>query len=162
MEDKDTREMALLQNADIIVNNHPSDGTLRGAADAMGIPAITLEVGDPNKFQRSMIRSGLSGIYNLLAHFDMLDQEIDIDDSDTVLCSDSEWMYTDTGGILRVLPNVTERVRKGELVAFIADIFGDRVAEYHAPFDGIVIGKETNPVCQSGGRILHLGEIAED
>lgn len=162
MEDKDTREMALLQNADIIVNNHPSDGTLRGAADAIGIPAITLEVGDPNRFQRSMIRSGLSGIYNLLAHFDMLDQEIEIDGSDTVLCSDSEWMYTDTGGILRVLPNVTDRVRKGELVAFIANIFGERVAEYHAPFDGIVIGKETNPVCQSGGRILHLGEIEAD
>ena len=159
MDDEITRRMAILQNADIIVNNHPSDGTLRGAADAMGIPAITLEVGDPNKFQRSMIRSGLSGIYNLLAHFDMLEQEIDDDSSETVLCPDSEWMYTDTGGILRVLPNVTDRVRKGELVAFISDIFGDRTAEYHAPFDGIVIGKETNPVCQSGGRILHLGEL---
>jgi predicted deacylase len=162
MEDEATRDMALLQNADIIVNNHPSDGTLRGAADAMGIPAITLEVGDPNRFQRSMIRSGLAGIYNLLAHFDMLEQEIEINGNDTVLCPDSDWMYTDTGGILRVLPNVTDRVKNGDLVAHITNIFGERVAEYRAPYDGIVIGKETNPVCQTGGRILHLGELPED
>ena len=161
MDDDETRQMALLQNADIIVNNHPSDGTLRGAADAMGIPAITLEVGDPNRFQRSMIRSGLAGIFNLLAHFKMVDQEIDVEENETVLCPDSEWMYTDTGGILRVLPGVTDRVSKGELVAYISNIFGDRVAEYFAPFDGIVIGKETNPVCQTGGRILHLGELGD-
>jgi predicted deacylase len=159
MVDEVTRQMALLQNADIIVNNHPSDGTLRGAADAMGIPAITLEVGDPNRFQRSMIRSGLEGIYNLLSHFDMLDHEIEINDEETVLCSDSEWMFTDTGGILRVIPDVTETVEAGQLVAYISNIFGERVAEYHAPFSGIVIGKETNPVCQSGGRILHLGDV---
>ncbi|MEM1123056.1 MAG: succinylglutamate desuccinylase/aspartoacylase family protein, partial [Bacteroidota bacterium] len=47
MEDPVVKQMALLQNAQIIVHNPPSDGTLRGAADEKGIPAITLEVGNP-------------------------------------------------------------------------------------------------------------------
>ncbi len=162
MRDSTTREMALLQNADIIVHNPPADGTLRGAAADMGIPAITLEVGDPNRFQRSMIRSGLTGVFNLLARLNMIDGDIAEPETPVVLCSGSSWMYTDDGGIIRVAPSVTELVKKGDTVASINDMFGQPRAEYYAPFDGIVIGKETNPVCQTGGRILHLGRIVED
>ena len=46
------RKMAFLQNAQIIVHNHPSDKTLRGTADQLGIPSITVEVGNPNVFQK--------------------------------------------------------------------------------------------------------------
>ena len=159
MDDPATREMALLQNADIIVHNPPSDGTLRGAADAMGIPAITLEVGDPNKFQKGMIRSGYSGIRNLLSHLGMIDEKVQLEDSPAVMCPSSEWMYTDDGGVLRVLPEATEVVKKGDIVANLYNIFGDHIKSYYAPFDGVVIGKETNPVSQTGGRILHLGRL---
>ncbi|CAG8673513.1 965_t:CDS:2, partial [Paraglomus brasilianum] len=33
-----------------------SDGSLRGAAMERGIPAITVEIGDPSKFQRRFVR----------------------------------------------------------------------------------------------------------
>ena len=54
MSDEVVRKMALLQNAQIIVHNPPNDGTLRGTANAMDIPAITLEVGNPNLFQKKL------------------------------------------------------------------------------------------------------------
>ena len=76
MNQEATKELALLQNADIIVHNPPSDGTLRGAADELGIPAITLEVGNPNTFQRKLIRGGVEGIHNSLCHLNMIDDEI--------------------------------------------------------------------------------------
>eukprot|EP00903_Cladosiphon_okamuranus_P000396 g394.t1 len=96
------RKMALLQNADIIVHNPPSDGTLRGAADELGIPAITLEVGNPNTFQRKLIRSGITGIHNVLCHLEMVDDEIDEPQKETVICSSSRWLYTEMGGLLTV------------------------------------------------------------
>lgn len=157
MEEPVMREMALLQNADIIVHNPPHDGTLRGAAEDMNIPAITLEVGDPNRFQRGMIRSSLTGIHNVLIKFGFLQGEIDFARDPVVLCKRSYWLYTQMGGILTVLPNVTDTVKKGELVGTLRNIFGDVVKEYFAPEDGIVIGKSISPVNQSGGRILHLG-----
>ena len=52
MSDLVVNDMARLQNAQIIVHNPPSDGTLRGTANEMNIPAITLEVGNPNTFQK--------------------------------------------------------------------------------------------------------------
>jgi len=152
-----TRKLALLQNAEIIVHNPPSDGTLRGAAAEMGIPAITLEVGNPNLFQKRLIRSGIEGIDNVMCHLNMIDDEIEQPDKPTVICDKSYWIYTDRGGLLTVHVDLREKVKKGELIATMRDIFGRKTAEYFAPELGIVIGKSVSPVNQSGGRILHLG-----
>ncbi len=159
MEDETVKKMAMLQNADIIVHNPPNDGTLRGTANAMKIPAITLEVGNPNTFQKGMIRDGLTGIHNMLGYFGFSDSEVEIEDTGTVLCKKSYWIYTDTGGILTVFPKVTDFVKKGEVIASIRNIFGDLIKEYESPEDGIVIGKSVSPINQTGGRVLHLGVV---
>lgn len=161
MDNPVVRKMALLQNAQIIVHNPPSDGTLRGTADEMSIPAITLEVGDPNLFQKGMIREGLTGIHNLLGYFEITNSEIEEFDESTILCKSSFWIYTDIGGLLTVHPKVTDIVKKGEEIAYIRNVFGDIVKIYHAPEDGVVIGKSVSPVNQTGGRILHLGILDE-
>ncbi len=152
-----TAQLARLQNAQIIVNNPPSDGTLRGAADEIGIHAITLEVGNPNTFQKGMIRNGLTGIFNVLNYLNMLTDGIEEATTPCVLCQSSYWIYTDVGGLLSVFPNVAERVQKGQLIAVVQNVFGDELKRYFAPEDGIVIGKSVSPVNQTGGRILHLG-----
>jgi predicted deacylase len=157
MDDKVVQKMALLQYPQIIVHNPPSDRTLRGTAGEMGIPAITLEVGNPSTFQKGLIRDSLTGIHNILGHFGMLDCELEESDEETIICKKSYWIYTDRGGIMAVHPKVTDLVKKGEVIATMRNIFGDVVKEYHAPEDGIVIGKSVSPINQTGGRILHLG-----
>lgn len=159
MIDPKVKKMALLQNADIIVHNPPLDGTLRGAADDLGIPAITLEVGNPSTFQKKLIRSGIGGIHNVMCDLNMIQDEIIDQDKETVLCKKSLWIYTDTGGLLTIPVDLRQLVKKGELIAILRDIFGNKVKEYFAPQDGIVIGKSVSPVNQTGGRILHLGLV---
>lgn len=159
MEDEITCKLARLQNAQIIVNNPPNDGTLRGAAADQGISAITLEVGDPNLFQKGMIRSGMTGLHNAMVHLGMVDGEIDEPTIETVECEKSYWIYTDRGGQLMVHPAIAAMVKKGDLIATLKNVFGDTIKYYYAPEDGIVIGKSVNPVNQTGGRILHLGIV---
>lgn len=159
MKDPVTKQMALLQNADIIVHNPARDGTMRGAADDLGIHAITLEVGDPNRFQKGMIRSGLTGIYNILIHLGMQEGSIEPPDEPAIICKRSYWIYTQGGGILIVSPDLTEKVDAGASIGSLKNVFGDNIKQYLAPESGIVIGKSVNPVAQSGSRILHLGVI---
>lgn len=159
MSDETVRQLAQLQNPQIIVHNPPSDGTLRGTAAELGIPAITLEVGNPNTFQKGLIREGLTGIHNVLNYLGMLESEIEEPDEEIVVCKKSYWIYTDTGGIMTVKPRVAEMVKKGQVIATIRNVFGDVLKEYLAPEDGVVIGKSTNPINQTGGRILHLGIV---
>ncbi|MGK0366179.1 MAG: putative deacylase [Saprospiraceae bacterium] len=157
MDNPVVRKMTLLQNPQIIVHNPPSDGTLRGAADELNIPAITLEVGNPSIFQRRLIRSGVEGIDNVLSYLNMIEDEIEPPKDEPVICKKSYWLYTDTGGLLNLHVALFEKLEKGQHIATIRDVFGQEKLRYYAPEDGIVIGKSVAPVNQSGGRILHLG-----
>lgn len=161
MDHEVTRKLALLQNAQIIVHNPPSDGTLRGAADEINIPAITLEVGNPNTFQKKMIKSGIIGVHNVLSYLKMTDDVVIEPEVPTVLCERSYWIYTDVGGLLTVHAQLMDKVKKGDLLASMRDVFGNIVREYLAPEDGIIIGKSVSPVNQTGGRILHLGIVKD-
>lgn len=152
-----TRKMALIQNAQIIVHNPPSDGTMRGAAEELDIPAITLEVGNPNTFQKKLVKSGVEGVHNILAYLGMTEDQIENPENMPYLCKRSYWIYTEKGGLLTVHVGLVQLLKKGELIATLRDIFGNIIEEYYAPEDGIVIGKSVSPVNQTGGRILHLG-----
>lgn len=157
MTDPVTARMAMLQQAQIIVHNRGGDGTMRGALSGFGIHAITVEVGDPQRFQPGVIRDGLVGVENLLADLRMLSKHEITLDEDPVLCSRSYWLHTDTGGVLEVLPGLRAELERGERIARVSNIFGDVIREYTAPEAGVVVGKSTNPVNQTGSRILHLG-----
>lgn len=159
MEDPTVAEMARLVAPDIILHNPPGEKTLRGAAARQNIPAITLEVGDPNVFQPRLIDRTLIGLVRSLTQLGVLNPPPwgDTPRLDPPVCSHSYWLYTDRGGLLTVLPDLAHYVEKGEIIARQTDIFGNLVREYAAPEEGIVIGKSTNPVGEVGARILHLG-----
>jgi len=155
-------KMAYLQRPQIILDNPASDLTLRGAAHARGVASITVEVGNPSRFQPEYIRSSVVGLRSILSDQGMLHRRpIDLGPP-PVICSSSHWLYTDQGGLLDVLPKVTDRVEQGQEIARMVDAFGRTIRTWAAPHEGIVIGRAVDPVAASGARILHLGRIAEE
>ena len=155
-----TARMALLQRPQIILHNPPADTTVRGAAEELNTPAITVEVGDPQRFQPEFIRRTLAGIRAVLSDNRMIPRRKLALGAPPLICVESRWLYTDHGGLLEVLPKLTQTVEEGEVIARLTNVFGDLIREYRAPHRGVVIGKSTNPVGQAGARILHLGKFA--
>ena len=162
MTDAEAARMAYLMRPEIIVHNPPSDHTLRGAAAELGIPAITLEIGNPQRFQREPVKRSLTGLRSVLAHHRMIRRRAVAPGPAPVLCERSYWLYTDHGGLLDVFPGLTDRVETGDEIARLNNPFGDVIATYRAPEAGIVVGRSTNPVGQTGARILHLGVPADE
>lgn len=154
-----TADMARLQRPQIILHDPPSDYTLRGALAEKGIPAITLEIRDPHRFQPESIRRSLTGVRRVLSLVGMLPMRKMPDVPLPIMCQRSYWMYTDRGGLLTVLPDVTDDVTAGDIIARQTNVFGDLVREYTAPQDGVIIGHSTDPLSQTGSRIVHLGVI---
>jgi predicted deacylase len=154
-----TAWMAQAQNPQIILHNFSPDGSLRSAAMERGIPSITVEVGNSQVFQKELVTSGVAGITNILAHLKMVDATERLGAA-PVVCRSSFWMFTESGGVLDVLPELTQQVTKGEMVARVNDVYGNIVEEYFAPGSGIVIGKSIDPVNQTGSRIAHIGVLA--
>jgi predicted deacylase len=159
MTDPVASRMALLQNAQIIVHHAGIDGSMRNAAMQLGIKSITVEIGNPQSFQKRYIKHALLGVTQTMKYLKMIPSDEEIKLNQPTLVSHSYWLYTDVGGVLVVFPDVNTWVRKGEKVAQVKSIFGTVVKVYYAPEDGIVIGKNNTPVNQTGDRILHLGIV---
>ncbi|CAO3648966.1 unnamed protein product [Cunninghamella echinulata] len=168
MNDSVSATLANLQQPQIVLHNSGQDGTLRSAASARGIKAITVEIGNPQLFQNQYVQWSYYGIMRILNNLDMYvatetenkdDEDISKGPSCTILCSKGFWIYTRTGGILEVYPSVNSIIRKGDTIARVKNIFGNLVDTYFAPCSGIVIGRSSNPVAMAGDRILHLGVI---
>lgn len=154
--------MAYLQRPQIIVHNPPNDSTLRGACQALGIPAITVEIGNPQVFQPIYVKRSLVGLRAVLAEVGMLKRRPLTMGPPPVLCDRSAWTYTDRGGLLEVFPEVTDAVEEGEVVARLTSVFGDVIAEYHSPTSGVLIGRSVDPIAETGARIVHIGTVAVD
>jgi predicted deacylase len=152
-----TAQMARLMGAEILLHNPSSDGTLRGAAEALGIPAITVEIGDPHVFDADLVRASRIGLRDVLEHLRMVRPDDETAAQQAVECTRSRWLYTDTGGMLTVFPSLTAHVGAGQVIARLVDPWGQVLRTYTAPEAGIVIGKSNNPVARAGSRILHLG-----
>jgi predicted deacylase len=159
---EETCRMAYLQNPQIIVNSTGKDGTLRSAASERGIHSITVEVGNPLRFQKKLIKSSLSGIRNVMSHLKMIPRPVKSLSEKPIICKKSYWMYSDRGGILEVLPDLVAYVKKDEVAARLRNVYGDIICEYKIKEEiGVVIGKNINPVGNAGARILHLGIPAD-
>jgi predicted deacylase len=162
MSNQTTARMARLLRPQIILHDPPSDYTMRGAVAEQGVPAVTVEIRDPHRFQPESIRRSLTGVMRILSELQMLPPRKPADAPAPIVCDTSYWIYTDCGGFLNVLPDVTDKVEKGDVIARQYNAFGDLVREYLAPEAGVVIGRSTNPISQTGARILHLGRLDTD
>lgn len=154
---KKTRRMAMQMCPEIIVHNEARDGTVRDAAMDRGIPAITVEVGDPLRFQKAMIRDSVAGVRCVLSEFGMIEEPSDEPENEPVICGRSYWIYAQHGGLLDVLPDAADAVEKDQVLANVRDVYGDIVATYRAPEAGVIVGRSTNPICGTGSRVVHLG-----
>jgi predicted deacylase/environmental stress-induced protein Ves len=159
MNEPGCRTLALLQQPQIILHDSGQDGTLRGAAMQLGINAITVEIGNPQLLQHQFVQWTTTGIMNVLEYLKMFndfDREEEVC-TQPLICSRGYWVYTTTGGLLEVYPGVNTLVKKGDLIARMKNIFGNYVQEYYAEEDGVIIGRSSNPVANTGDRIIHLG-----
>jgi len=157
IDNEQTRTLAYLQNPQIIVKKSEESGTLRAWANDNGIPAITIEIGNPNAFQPMLVDETLDGIINTLIYLKMLEGNVKDMITNATICDSSYWIRSKKGGIVDVIPLLASQIKKGDLVAKVYDVFGYVKEEIFADDTGIVIGKNVRPNCDAGNRILHLG-----
>jgi len=168
MKDEALRNFALLQPADIILNsdgapsasNTGSGETLRAYAHRNNIPGITIELGNPQVFQTDYTDRGAEGILQIITYLKIIKGQLNYNNTAQV-CVKSYWIYTSKGGYLYNVPELNKQVLKGDIIGTLKDSFGEIIEEYFAPENGIIIGNSSNPVSQTGGRIVHLGVMKE-
>jgi len=69
-----------------------------------------------------------------------------------------EYLRTNNGGIHKPLKKSYDPVKKGDVLSEIVDVFGEKVDEVVAPYDGVVLGYWSYAMVQPGHWTTILGE----
>lgn len=141
---KTTYQMAKAFGVNVLwrMQNLPFSGVVTVEAQkSYGVPAIIPEIGGHcvrHEHRDYYVDVCANGIQNVMKRFGMLEGEVP--DVQNPVDVELRYLHTDHGGIHKPLKRPLEDCRKGEALSEIHDLFGNKVGEVVAPFDGVIIG----------------------
>ncbi|MDT0595188.1 succinylglutamate desuccinylase/aspartoacylase family protein [Glaciecola petra] len=153
---KKAEKIAMLMGPDVIKEDEGVNGTLETTFMQKGIPAITLELGEPRRFQADMIYRSVKGIKNVMRAWKMLDGEYENLSSKTYVGKNISNISADIGGIAFLKVGLLDKVEKGQILATLNDPLGREIANYKAPSNGIVVAIATYPLREEGSLLVRL------
>lgn len=158
--DAQVRELADAFGAPIIMQSPIRDGSLRGAAHALGKPILLYEAGEGLRFDEVSVRAGQVGILRVLKFLGMIGARgVAMPKAKPQFCLSSKWLRAPMGGLFRSIKSDGDAVHQGDILGMVSDPFGEQERDVVAPFDGIIVGRALLPVVNEGDAVFHLARI---
>ena len=164
MADEATARVANAFASNVIIDSEGSEGTLRREATDVGVPTVTIEMGEAHRFQRKFIDRALAGTKSVLAEFGVKPAAtVAWPGWRTVIAGADEktWIRADAGGLVEMHASRGDVVEAGEQIATIANPFKTDATAVEAPFSGLLVGVLENPLVYPGNPLCHLVELDE-
>lgn len=139
-----------------VLQSAGAKGTLRRAAADSGIPAVTIEAGEPLRLQPTEVDQGVKGIETLMHKLNMVERNRLWPDPQPVFY-DSRWVRANRGGILLGQVGLGERVRVGTLLGTVTDPITNVTSKITSPHNGRVLGMALNQVVMPGFAAFRVG-----
>ena len=161
LDDEETRQMASAFGVPVMLNSTLRDGSLRQAAADLGVRILLYEAGEALRFDELCIRAGTKGVLNVLRHLNMLPPRRAKGGIEPFVARRSGWLRAGDSGIVNHKRQLGDHVKKGEVLATIADLYGNELDKVLADADGIIIGKQNIPLVQEGEAMYHVAYFHE-
>jgi predicted deacylase len=122
-------------------NESHRSGTMSDAAQALGKPALTIELLSWRRILEDSVRSGVRGTLNVMKHLGMLDGAPEPQNDVPVIPGKLSRVETTAakGGLVHYLSDAGAAVKKGEVLARILNPYGDLMEEVPSPVDGWIL-----------------------
>jgi predicted deacylase len=162
MSDDDVARLARAFGSKVIIDSDGSSGMLRTEAAAVGVPTVTIEMGEAHRFQRGLIDEALDGVESVFAEYGLrADATVRWPGWRTVIDDGNEktWIRADAGGIVDMHAERGSLVTRGERICTLTDPFKSDNIAVEAPFTGLLVGVLENPVVYPGNPLCHLVEL---
>ncbi|MCW8092613.1 succinylglutamate desuccinylase/aspartoacylase family protein [Alteromonas sp. ASW11-130] len=157
LDDIEVLEMAKAFGIPVLLNADIRDGSLRQAASDAGVKILLYEAGQALRYDEFSIRAGLRGVIHTMRHLGMLNKSRSKGhDIKRFIARESGWVRASESGFVNHLAQLGDHVYKGDVLAKIADPFGDHRGDIVCPAEGVVIGKQNIPLTQEGEAIYHI------
>ncbi|MDH3673613.1 MAG: succinylglutamate desuccinylase/aspartoacylase family protein [Gammaproteobacteria bacterium] len=156
LDDEKTLELARVFGVPVVVNSDSLDGSLRACAVDRGIPMLIYEAGEALRFDEISIRGGVRGVLNVMHSIGMLPSIKGNKRGNPVEARSTRWVRAPSSGIVTAEVNLGTSVAKGDCLATIRSPLSELQDRLHAPFDGIVIGRNNLPLAHEGEALFNL------
>lgn len=159
LKNPETVKMAEAFGAPVIIDSKIRDGSLRAAADDLGIPIIIYEAGEALRFEERSIRAGVTGIKNVMRTLGMLSRvKSSREPIKPLVVSSSSWSRAPISGIFHTKIKLGEIINSNDSLGSIADPFGETEIEIQSKHTGMVIGRTYLPLVNEGDAVVHIAQ----
>jgi uncharacterized protein len=155
------------------------------AAAEKGVPSILAEAGGVGQMQEDAVALLFRGVINVMRHLGMVNTFANAiatandernpkskktapravattkasaaDTAASTVLTKFDWLYTKSAGIWypKIAPG--DRVKEGEQIGTLGDLFGDTVEEIVSPVNGVVLFLTINPSVLENGLLMGIG-----
>jgi predicted deacylase len=157
----DVKTLASGFGATVVLHSEGQEGTLRRAATDAGIPAVTLEAGEPHRIHDDSVDHGVKAIRSLLSALGMQKKTTFWGQPEPVYYQ-SSWVRADQGGILFSKVTLGQQIETGDVLGTVTDPITNRQLPIRSPHDGRVLGMALNQVVLPGFAAYRIGIEAAD
>jgi predicted deacylase len=161
LRDMGSAAMASAFGVPVVINSGLIEGSLRSAADEQGIPVVTYESGEALRFDEPGIKAGVRGIVRVMRHLGMLpaSKKVGPPQKNHFVSDASNWVRAEQDGIFRAATGLGAHVKKGQVLGYIADPFGEREMPVVASHNGIIVGRANLPLVHEGEALFHIARF---
>jgi predicted deacylase len=154
----DVKTMMMLYPVPAIWDNPAYPGVLHNAYIDAGIPAFTPEVGVARRLDLDMTPIFVEGTMNVFKHHGVVPGAIGRTavDANVYVGKNAIPVLTTQGGFIELLVKLNARVTSGQKLAIQRNAFGEVVAEYTSPVNGLVGGLRSDATSEPGNVLLFI------
>jgi predicted deacylase len=158
----ETRRLAQSFGVPVLLNSSLRDGSLRAAADELGIPMLLYEAGEASRYDDISIRAGVKGIYNVMRSLGMLPARKTTKSRKPFIARSSRWIRAPQSGLFRSTIKLGASVSRGDILGYIAEAADAERVPVKSGSTGIVIGRLESPLVHEGDAIIHIARFKAD
>ncbi len=159
LDDDATKKLAYQFGNPLIINSKIRDGSLREAAQELGIPCLLFEGGEALRYDENVIRAGIKGALNVMTAIGMLPdkatQKTNLK-TKAFVANSSYWVRAPHSGSMRSRKNLGAYVKENEVVGEISDPYGERKQTVRVGKEGVIIGMTQLPLLNRGDAYMHI------
>jgi uncharacterized protein len=156
LRDPETHRLAETFGAPVAIHAGARDGSIRAAAQALGIPVLVFEGGEARRFDPEAIEIGTAGVLRVLEALNMRRGVTPPPEHPRLESFNTEWVRASRSGLARLAVKLGDPVTQGQTVGVIQDAFGEEPARLKAPITGMVVGLCRRPLVNRGDALLNL------
>jgi predicted deacylase len=156
LSDENVAQLAQSFGAIAVLNGRGHPNSLRAAAVRAGIPAITLEAGEPMAMQNEVVEEGVKAINTLLAKMGMYGKQQRWTRIAPVYYR-SAWVRANQSGILFSKATLGQRVKEDDVLGTVTDPITNARTTIKSPYNGRIIGMALDQVVLPGFAAYHIG-----